>query len=402
MCRDQGLGHKKKGRFMSNMTDNKKRMAVIVLSIMGFINMGNEGCEKEQAARSLKMDVNIGKIQARTVTLPTGEVVDFPYVVNSLFYREVMNHNSFVILNSIPNASFSSISGVATKGEFGVTEIQDPDLRVLSKYNFISSGSSSNLSGVSQKVVEDSSEELTCLYDSAQTLLGGEVISYQSSAGVGLRVGYDNNGPVNIGNTSGQIDFSNTKLELGLRADDALTEQIQVLGDGKAYQNNTAFSINIGVLPIGLDFFYKTALSDVIRDAMNDALDGIVDGFKKRNASNKWEDSWESRVLYDKDIANNDTHIAFRGGYRYNMQVKDRFTVRNMHYAWEGTPCASKLKYKIPLGTGPIALVEVIEVGDNVAVGQVIQYYVEERIRPGAQIKIQSLFSPESPKKAAK
>lgn len=103
-------------------------------------------------------------------------------------------------------------------------------------------------------------------------------------------------------------------------------------------------------------------------------------------------------MIYDPEIVNNDTHIAFRGGYRAGVKIGDTFQVTNLHYAWEGAACYTRLKYKIPLTVSPIAEATVVSVGDNVSVA-IVKYLMEQKIQPGAQIKVLKLVEPA--KKAA-
>ena len=62
------------------------RIVVPLFAIAG-LSMGNQSCQSATTtARVLKMDIEIGTLKARSVKLPNGEVIDFPYVANSLFH----------------------------------------------------------------------------------------------------------------------------------------------------------------------------------------------------------------------------------------------------------------------------------------------------------------------------
>lgn len=406
---------------MKNAFQQIKVLSLVLIA--SGLSMGNEGCEEASVKqRVLKMDVEVGTLNARPVTLPTGEVIDFPYAVNSLFYRQVMDDDHFVILGPVPTPQLmtgyshnqSQPFSLSQKADSSsnrvmnddVTTVSESDLNVLSSFGFLDQlqdkaeaqrtdfGSFQSKSGV------DASELPACLYDMPQARLGGAMISFEASWGVGVGIGYGRDGSVIGGDAAGSVDFSSSKLELGLLTEDPLTLEPVVISDGIARQSKTKFRVDFGGLPIGLSFIFNTPIADVIRNAMDNGLDKIVDRYKEMlSLNNHWDEVWESRVIYDPELVNNDTHVAFRGGYRAGIQIGDKFTVTNMRYVWEGAACYSRLRYKVPLTPTPLAELEVISLGDNVAVAKVVRYLADGRIDPGAMIKIQALKQPPPPAK---
>lgn len=390
--------------------------SMIPIFVIAGLSMGNEGCEEQQdKPRVLKMDIEIGSLKGRVVRLPNGESVDFPYVANSLFYRQVINHDHFVIGNPVPTSLMLASQG----GQFKAQGVRDAssaeaapsglvsgrDVAVLENYGLLRQtrleGQSLMLGRTSEREVVEgkaSASEVSklpaCLYDLPQSLLGGEVISFQMTGGGGIGIGYGPGGDL-PGSAAGRINFQSSKLELGLRTDDPLTQQAIAIGDGIARQSQVQFGLDfVPGVPVGISFFYNTPITDVIRNAMDDGLNQIVDRYKNLLSTNKdWNEVWESRVIYDPEIVNNDTHIAFRGGYRAGVKIGDTFQVTNLHYAWEGAACYTRLKYKIPLTVTPIAEATVVSVGDNVSVA-VVKYLTEQKIQPGAQVKVLKLVEP--------
>ena len=391
------------------------------IAALGALSMGNESCQ-QSTERVVRMEVEVGSLGARPVTLPNGETVDFPYVVNTLFYRQVMNNPHFMIqlANSgvVPMApSASGAKGVAAKAQASETSQQHlagytaRDLEMLADFGFLkapaaSSGAESfSVAGKADStgMPTDDSKIPACLYSVPLAKLGGSVISFAAEFGVGLAVGYQANGTALPGGVGGSVEFSASKLEMGLRWDNTLRRQPVAIADGIAHQANIKFAIgfNPGV-PIGLSFFYNTPIQDAIRAAMDRGLASIVAAYVQKTAGTgkTWKDAWEGRVAFDSVISNNDTHIAFRGGGYSNVEVGDTFTVANMRYKWKGAECASELDYSIPL-TDPIAEVTVERVGDAIAVAKVTKYRIEQRIRPGAQMKIMALNNPAAKKEGA-
>ncbi len=390
--------------------------SMIPIFVIAGLSMGNEGCEEQQdKPRVLKMDIEIGSLKGRVVRLPNGESVDFPYVANSLFYRQVINHDHFVIGNPVPTSLMLASQGGQFKAQ-GVTDassaeaapsglVSGRDVAVLENYGLLRQtrlegqslmqGRTSEREVVEGKASASQVSKLpACLYDLPQSLLGGEVISFQMTGGGGIGIGYGPGGDL-PGSAAGRINFQSSKLELGLRTDDPLTQQAIAIGDGVARQSQVQFGLDfVPGVPVGISFFYNTPITDVIRNAMDDGLNQIVDRYKNLLSTNKdWNEVWESRVIYDPEIVNNDTHIAFRGGYRAGVKIGDTFQVTNLHYAWKGAACYTRLMYKISLTVTPIAEATVVSVGDNVSVA-VVKYLTEQKIQPGAQVKVLKLVEP--------
>jgi hypothetical protein len=377
--------------------------------------MGNQSCNKP-VERVLKMDVEIGTVTAKPVRLPTGEIIDFPYVVNSLFYREVMNNDHFVISNAVPSPQSTVTTMVlkagsvynkaeAAQAKAYLDTISVKDTRTLAAYGFMeglqrqAAAILQPQGGASQKAADSAATLPACLYDLPQARMGGSVISFELQGGGGISIGYNTGGSI-ISSVGGSVDFTTSKLELGLKTDDPLTANTIVIADGVSNQSSVKFGVNFGAAaPFGINFFMTTPLADVIRAAMDKGLVAIVDQYKTMLSPKKiWDEVWESRVLYDPVISDNDTHIAFRGGYRAGVQVGDTFTVTNLHYMWQSAPCTSQLKYKVPLTGTPIAEIEVVSVGDNVSVAVVKKYLIEQKIIPGAMVKILALKLPPTKK----
>ena len=405
------------------VSKSKNLATVVTVMVIAVLSMGNQSCQQAApAARALRMDVEVGSLAAKPITLPTGETLDFPYVVNSLFYQQVMLNDHFVIENPIPSPTSAKVVGqsLAVRSlSLAATTVQpvvSPQMQVISsldqsildKYGFNTAFDGSTGAAHSQATavpgaVADSALP-PCLYNTPQAKLGGEMVSFEASWGVGLGVGYTSAGPsTSTGGLGAKVNFNQSRLQMGLRTDDPLTQNLVAAAPGIASQSKVAFAVSFPVsgIPLGLDFFYNTPLASVIQSAMNQGLSSIVASYEKNLSTTNWNDVWESRVVYDPIISDMDTTIAFRGGLRAGVKQGDTFEITNMHYQWEGDACSSILKYKIPLTTTAVASAHVIQVGDNITVAQIDKYLIDQRIQPGAQVKILKLLEPVVPSAAA-
>lgn len=387
------------------MNAAKKTKALVVTLMIAGLSMGNEGCE-ESKDRVLRMDVEVGKVTGRPIRMPSGEILDFPSLANSLFYLQVMNHPNYVMSNPLPEPASSSVAGssskVASKASKKNSLIMSEDEKMLSQFGFLdaepeATGGSKALGTQKSSAASSAPESIpACLYEAPQSQLSGDVISFEATWGAGLGVGYGQNGSqIPAGDVSAAVEFKQARLDMSVRAVDPLMKLLMVAAPAVSHQSDVKFSLDLlSPIPIGADFFYKTPLVKVVKAAMDKGLNSVASSFKAMMSTrNSWDDVWESRVLY-KPIVDNDTMIAFRGGYRNNVKVGDTFVVSNMYYEWEGQPCASKLKDSIPTTATPIAEVEVIQVSPNASVARVVRYLIEQNIKPGAQVKILALVKP--------
>ncbi len=370
----------------------KSTLAIAALAALGGLNMGNQGCTPTPAgpaSRILKMDTTVGVVKAEKVTLPSGEVVDFPYVVNALFYGEVINSDHMTIAAALPNVAPSAVSANAV-----TTSSDSPQVKVLKHYRLVSGEYISELpmknahgmTAQSLSALTGSPVDLKCTYETPEFSIGGDVIDFTASAGGGLDIGFGKT-PGQMGNVG--VDYSQTKLDLRLRLDRPLTQLPLEIGDGKSYQKT--ISAHLGYGQIGLNFFFKSAVSDAIRSAMDSAISDIVTKFTaNRNAD--WNQDWESRVAYLPQV-DGDTHIAIRSGAQNGVKLDDTFNISNLNYQWadSSAPCKSRLVSSIPDDPStPTAQAVVEYVDDNYSVLRVTKYAGNGKIRVGARVTLNS------------
>lgn len=396
------LKSKKKKYLLAILRSLMPSMSMVAIAAL---SMGNQSCDQNKASdegRVLKMDVLMNPLRAKAVTLPNGEIVDFPYIANSLFLERVMMNDHFVSVGRIPEPTVTTdqnhaMASVGAKANDPMASKKD--LEVLERYGFLTTVTAHPEKQTTQKGTVAETSLPTCLYQSPQSYLAGDIYSFESSGGGGIRIGFGQNGSTTTVSGNVGVKLSNMKLDMSLRTDDPLSGDPVVIAPHKETQRNIDLSLNLGsAVPIGFDFFFHPTIADTIRAAIDASLDATVEQYKKmKSTKNVWNEVWESRVVYDPKIADNDTNIAFRGGYRSGIKEGDQFFIRNMQYHFEGKECASRLSYRIPTSQVPIAVAEVITVGDNISVAKV-KYFTEEAIKPGAQVQVYQL-KVETPKK---
>jgi hypothetical protein len=382
-----------------NISKGKLKTGVLITLLAG-LTMGADSCQ-QAGVRVLKMDVELGNIAAQSVLMPSGERIDFAYVANALFYQSVMTNDHFVIMNEIPTPTTVSKTSLANNKPSLFSKVvstvwasaQNENEQLMEEYGFGEQlrTKSKALSQQSVSKAVDPSEVPECLYNMSQQKLAGEVVSFETTFGAGISIGYGTNGAFQNSPVGGSLDFKSTRLQMGLRAVDPLNGTITAAAEGVSHQQDIKGGVNLASILLGLDFFYKTPIASVVSGAMDKSLAAMVTSISKTSQTNSWGDAWETRVMYDPVVANGDTQLLIRGGSRYGMLEGDEFVISNMHYVWEGKPCESKLKYRVP-SSYPIANVHIIRKGPDVAIAQVDKYLSDERILPGAQVKLLKMY----------
>lgn len=366
------------------------------LLLIAGLNMGNQSCNKPKAAapppRVLKMDTSVGVIQAKTITLPTGEVVDFPYVANALFYGQVMLNNHMSIATPLPSVAPASLSTAANT--YTAEELKK--VNTLRKYGLVSAEYVSKFPSLMNSEIQVASVEdsdLKCTYQTPEFSVAGQIEDFTGTAGGGFDFGFGNN-PTSMGNIG--VNYSKARLDMRLRLDRPLTQLPLEIGDARSYQKSVSAKLGYGM--IGINFFFQTAMSDVIKEGMDAALSAIIDQYTK-NRNSDWNTNWESRVVYCQQC-DNDTHIAFRGGAQNGIKNGDKFKIFNLNYQWangDASACKSRLISSIPDNpTIPTAYGTVEYVDDNFSVLRIDKYTGKSIIRVGARVSLDS-FVVEAP-----
>ena len=374
-------------------------LAVTALFAVAGLNMGNQGCTPPATtgpmARILKMDTSVGVVAAQKVTLPSGEIVDFPYVANALFYGEVMNSDHMTIASALPNVPPSGVSSQSV--QVATSAADAGKIAVLRHYGLVNAEYVSELpvqnargmTAQSLSALSGAPVDLKCTYETPEFSMGGAVTDFSASAGGGLDIGFGKS-PAQMGNIG--VTYSQTKLDLRLQLNRPLTQLPLEIGDAKSYQKSVSAQLGIG--QIGLNFFFKSAISDAIKQAMDSALSDIIGKYTAaRNP--EWNKNWESRVVYCQQC-DKDTHIAIRGGAQNGVKLNDSFSISNLNYQWEdeSAPCRSRLVSSIPDDPSVPTATGITEyVDDNFSVLKITKYSGNSKIRVGARVQLDS-FAP--------
>ncbi len=376
----------------------------VPLITVAALNMGNQSCQQAQDnGRHLKMTASVGSITAQNITLPTGEVVDFPYVANTLFYNQVYINDYFIqvspisaVLKTVSNStSTSSPTTLAPAKSTTVTAAVARDAALLMSHGFGASKTSANIHAEDATSTAAQAAVPSCLYTSPQAQLSGSVISFEVSGGGGLSIGYPSTGPVT--EASGSISIQNSDLNMTFDSVEPFWGDVpKVSTNSVVTSSNSTFSIDL-LSMIGLNFFFNTPIATTIENGMQTGLNAIVAGYEGSSGTvAAWNAAWESRVLYAPTIANDTTQIAIGAGSNANVEVGDQFLITNMNYQWNGTPCTSTFQAStMPVPTLGQVVIQIIETGEYASVGTVVgEPNYPGAILPGAMVQLQAFATP--------
>ena len=336
-------------------------------------------CEDDKPKeRYLRLSADIRPVKAQVVKLPDGKTIDFPYVANALFYYSVMMDPHFLIDKpitlGIQDGSFPSSKAVS---------VQEADDELLVRWGFKKVAGEFRDQQM-EKAFSEEVEPLQCLVHAAEIKLAANVIAFELIGSGGIHGGYPG---VPVG---GSLNFDRSELSVTLGSEDPLTGRPITIDAGKSYENKLRGEVDyMGIA--GLDFFFKTPLFKVVAGAFKDALKNLVDRRMDQLDIGDWTKAWQSKIIFDPVISDGDTHLAMRGGSRANVRVGDTFEVYNMHYKWMGEECNSPLDYAMPNPSTPVAVIRVVETGNDVSKALVTSASKEYRVSAGAIVKIKQL-----------
>ena len=370
------------------------------------------------APRQLKIEAEVGRINAKVMTLPNGETVDFPWVANALFYAATMNSNLYIPMQKpteLPRLNANTSIPAALKlSPVDAPQPLDEDQRLLAQYGFYAdyvrqlpmAGDGHTLltprkSSLSMETTRRSRDEILtlpgCLENIPLYKLRGEVVSFDSSFGGGFCIGYGPGcpqGPTASFNASfgGSVSFKSTRLDMQFYLQDNFVEQdiAGAPGTGKQTSGSVAFGFSVGI-PVGFNFFWTKGISDVITAAISSGLSSLQAQMLQYAHVKTWNEAWHSIVVHQKDLDDFDTTITLRAGGRAGIAKGDRFKINNVIYTWRDKVCESQLQYIVL--PDPVALVEVFSVGPNLAFAKVLKYYLDDRIFPGALATVDTLIA---------
>ncbi|MDZ4660316.1 MAG: hypothetical protein SGJ18_01720 [Pseudomonadota bacterium] len=351
-----------------------KIMKVLLIGVLSFTLMGVDSCTGDDPKeRYLRLSADVGPVKGQIIKMPDGRIIDFPYIANALFYYALMRDPHFIIDRPI------QIGYPVIAGRQKTSLYVESDDSLLARYGFFKHSVSS---------FAKAKEVPKCLDQSPEIRLSGNVISFELIAGGGIHAGYPGGGsPLPVG---GSLSLNNTRLSVTLQSEDPLTKKPIAIDEGHASEVKLDGSFDYMGF-IGLDFFFKTPLFKVVTNAFQESIDNLVNTHMTRMNVEKWTDVWQSKVIFDSVIADGDTHIAVRGGWRSNIRKGDQFSVYNMHYKWVGIECESPLDYSISHPLESIAEVIIVEAGQDIAIARVTKASQDYRIDPGALVKIKEL-----------
>ena len=344
------------------------------LIILGLLNMGNQSCANpnQTGVRALKMDAGVGKLAAQKITMPSGETVDFPYVINGLFYEELMNSDYLTISGGLPQVTPQSSQMDLVTENSSVT--------ALRKYGLISAEFAAT--------ADEGSQNLACTYNTPELAVSGQVTDFSASAGGGLDIGYGKN-PTSGGTID--ITYTETRLQLSLELDRPLYKDVLLYGDGESSQKSISAKLGSGI--VGFNFFLQTSIADVIKNSIDSAILNIVKKYALKNDSD-WNKDWESKVAYCQNC-DGDTHIGIRGGTQNGIKKGDKFKISNVTYQWEdnNSPCQSQLIASLPDDLNlPTAYGTVAYVEDHFSILEITKYNGTSKIRLGAKVQLESFY----------
>lgn len=336
--------------------------------------MGNEGCEQTEG-RSLRRRVNMGKIAAPTIILPSGQgSFDFEYVANAQMYDVLRKSQSFSTSTIDPLKTYSP-DGLSDSEAAQFNQCIDPEETELIA------------NGLASKSII--SERAACLIDLPQGVVSGNILDFRLKQAGGLSLSLSQ-----IAFLPGlSFDFKSYELAMTLKVMDPLITNHNIAATSQqTYGNefNVAAQLSFSGFSLGPKYYYNSPLRQVVEEGMIASL---------KDLKQQWDAAhpWYAMVMRncDKSIYINAGNATDAG-----LMVGDVVKVHNVKYRWQGAVCGSALMGST-VNSEAVAYAKITSVGDTMSIATVIDndpenypYSRDQVIKPGARIYMHKAYEP--------
>lgn len=348
--------NKGRGEIMKTGSVKIKMVQSLALLAIAGTMMGNQSCDKAPEARELRRRVQMGKVTAPPIPLPTdqfaGRKFDFAYAANTQISSILMSTKAFSTAAVDPNESFNP-DGLSEEAKKYFNQCGDE----------VSTQEFDKLSNAPiHAKMGDASKDAACLIGSPAGLINASIIDFSFKDGFGMDLSLKNL-PINMFN----FNVETYQLRVGMQAhapyDNSAHDLAAITRDDNANKGQIGAGLNFGEFGLGLKYYYSSPLGKLVNTAFTNAVNDL---------KNKWNEDpgnrWYSMVLRNCDKY---VYLDAGGANDVGLKVGDILEIKNVKYFWEGKRCASALDREIDAET--IAYVKIKNIGRNMAEGEIIE-----------------------------
>jgi len=354
-----------------DITNWKQKFVKTAVLVAGAaMTMGNQKCQQQPQARTLKKIVDISAVTSAPIRFPDGSSFDFQYVANQQIYGVLQESNEFAFK---AKKTFATSPSEVTQAK--MTTGADVKMFNLSEGDTAMMKASALQAG--KEVDTQYAKTAWCMANLPQARLSGSVNSFEMIGGGGISLGFTPAGPVSsVTLGSASVNIEQAQMDFSMMATRPLSSTVIAATNINSKQTKTKlnFTINFGVWSVGPSAYYQTPLATVTKKALTTAVGNL----SKQMAS----DAWYTRIL-----ANHDTHLMVVGGSDVKLEVGDQLLVYNEEYYWDGEPCNSNYLGGGAAAGSAVAKIEIDWVGDEISRGKVIEQNDYNAV-VGAKVKL--------------
>lgn len=347
-----------------------KFVKTAVLVAGAAMTMGNQKCQQQPQARTLKKIVDVSGVTSAPIRFPDGSSFDFQYVANQQIYGVLQESNEFAFKAKKTFATSPAQvtqAKMTTGADIKMFNLSDADTAMM-KASALQAG---------KEVDTQYAKTAWCMANLPQARLSGSVNSFEMIGGGGISLGFTPAGPVpSVTLGSASVNIEQAQMDFSMMATRPLSSTVIAAANVNSKQTKTKlnFTINFGVWSVGPSAYYQTPLATVTKKALTTAVGTL----SKQMAS----DAWFTRIL-----ANHDTHLMVVGGSDVKLEVGDQLLVYNEEYYWDGEPCNSNYLGGGAAAGSAVAKIEIDWVGDEISRGKVIEQSDYNAV-VGAKVKL--------------
>lgn len=354
----------------------------LCFAIMSLFFMGNEGCEQqpEPSVRQLKKTAKLGALEVpNKLYLPDGTLFDFTYLANAQMYdlltRKDQKYFTPAVFDVIPQNRMQ-------------------ELTMMSQESYDTLLDWGNPTDVNPFAAEPN--PLFCVQFQPMVEISGSIKDFEFFSKVGFHFGFGPDFakqglPPKI---NGDIEITKATLHSALRAKIPSTERYiaTARADAESVETKSDFAINFfNLVRIGMDYYKKTPLADVIEYAFTGAFKKLYTDIESLG------DKDVSRPTWYVPLRETDGDVKFQayGGSDHGLKIGDELAVYNAIHLWEGDGEPCKVPYQgfmVPPDDEPVAILKVIALTETISLLKPIVAPTSGRpIHPGAVVTISKL-----------
>jgi len=223
--------------------------------------------------------------------------------------------------------------------------------------SFSSVGSSTSNSS------QSASQQPQCDIDPVDYVVSANIYDFEVTDNTNVSFGFNLSTIIKALGLS--MNLTSGKMSLSMQITDPLhiaTPLVSVIGTSNYSSNGFSGSIDISKIGLSAGYYYSTPFATMTQN-------GLTNGFSNALAKlAKVQLPWSTKI----QATVNPTTFVVGAGTAAGLLAGDQLALYNVNNIWQGAPCTSQLLISQKTTSTPVAVAQVVQVGDYSSTVQII------------------------------